>query len=162
MSNETTKFKCSTGPFQMQGFLFEGIAVHFTHDGKEVILISPTETELAYFYSRVSAKIIDRQYTRHGYFGTVLPIQGATPKREEVKNTTKTLHEIWICHAESGCAFRGYREFDIPGHDGMCFEVGEVQDKTVQECKVLLRRLGWPREDINNLEIHSNDPDIPF
>ena len=66
---------------------------------------------------------------------------------------------FWYIHPESGCCF-----IDFEGYlssDGTAEELGLAIKATVIECKLLLRSLGWKREDIDRLKIDNTDP-IPF
>jgi hypothetical protein len=77
----------------------------------------------------------------------------------EVKNNRISQPYMWYIHPESGCCF-----IDFEGQlssDRISYEIGPAIKMTVIECKLLLRSLGWKREDIDKLTIDTTDP-IPF
>ena len=73
------------------------------------------------------------------------------------KRINKPLY--WYIHPESDCCF-----IDFEGYvsdDRMAEQLGPAIRLTVIECKLLLRSIGWKREDINELKIDNTHP-VPF
>lgn len=66
---------------------------------------------------------------------------------------------MWYKHPESDSCFVDFKGY--LSSDGMSEELGPAVKMTVIECKLLLRSLGWKREDIDKLKIDPTDP-IPF
>lgn len=66
---------------------------------------------------------------------------------------------MWFMHPESDCCFIDFEGYT--SSDGLCEELGPAVKMTAIECKLLLRSMGWNREDIDKLKIDSTDP-IPF
>jgi hypothetical protein len=68
---------------------------------------------------------------------------------------------VWLFHPESDCAFVGtLNELSM---DGNLVELGDCLQQTVVECKTILRKIGWPRSDIEAIEINTiTKDDIPF
>lgn len=66
---------------------------------------------------------------------------------------------FWFIHMESGRCSVEYEDYKVSR--GTLKQLGPAVKMTVIECKLLLRSIGWNREDIDKLKIDPTDP-IPF
>lgn len=131
-----------------------------------VVIVAPDITILKRFWSTITDQPLDVKKSPillYKYEPDNPKFEGPIEDKNLGNFTKKdnkiNLPYVWYIHPESDCCF-----IDFEGQmssDGMSSEIGPAVKMTVIECKLLLRSIGWKREDIDKLNIDPTDP-IPF
>lgn len=146
----------------IEGYYYEGVAFLVQHRGNQFIVLAPNKETLAEVFTQIHGGTID--------MSKVQPVSVTAPQNitiSEMKTVSEMLKErkekdynlYWYIHPESDCCFVEYGDFI--SNDGMAERLGKAEKYTTIECKLLLRRLGHKREDIDTLVIREGEP-IPF
>ena len=118
-----------------------------------VILMAPDETVLARAWELLAKEPVPREYC-------CFVLGKQTMKIKETGTPLKDIPLIWILHAETGCVF--VEDSIMLERDLLCQEIGTVTNGSIMEAKLILRKLGWKRDEIEALEITDITTYIPF
>lgn len=144
-----TPFKVQYPPVTLNTHCWEGCsACLIDADGNTVVITCPDVKQLEIFWSRLTDDKLNHELIKH----TI----GEYPKINEAVKIKEEMSEwFWILDNKHDKCFiwtgKGNRERNW-------HTLGKAVRKTAVECKILLRKLGWDREDIEEIEIE----DIPF
>jgi hypothetical protein len=162
MPSIDTYFEKVSCPITLGGnFAIKGIAAAVSMDSNTHFIITAPNWEIL---RRVWAKIESLPLVEKKAMIVCEALIGqfdysATEPRPPIQKQTEV--DIWIYHPESDCIFIGTRkELEM---DLCLLELGEAIQQTEIECKTILRKLRWPRTDIEDVEISTiKKEDIPF
>lgn len=146
----TKNFEILTGPVTIEGAVWKGVSACLLNDktGEVVVLTAPDAKQLKSFWSELTDDKLDMSQTKTtvGNYDFI--------KKEEEKEGDKL---FWILDKEEPRCF-----ISVKCNSKRYQTLGEVVRNTETECKILLRKLGWDKEDIAEVMICMVDDDIPF
>lgn len=165
----------SDGNVKAHGWYYSGMSALGQHSGSQFIIIAPDMAGLTIAWNLIMSVDIREHDCQ--------PVICTAPRNLDIAVTVPTFNEMinrafepkrgikttppqpddfilrWFYLPGANQCMLEYNNCDFNGNE---FElIGKAEKQTVMECKLLLRRLGWDRVDIDKLSISTEEP-VPF
>jgi len=140
-----TNFEILMGPMTLEGALWKGVSACLLEDKKTghiCVVTAPDEKQLQFFWKKLTDDKLNISMTK-----TTIGNYEFIQKQEM----------FWYYDRIQDFCFFGE---DTQRTKGVS-KIGVAERKTIAECRILLRKLGWDKEDILSTTIQLED-DIPF